>query len=197
MKKICTDCNETKSLEDFGPEKRGKYGRRAKCRICMRKRSQAYESKPEVAQRKKELRDQWYLDNPDYNRKYHEENRERTNEQNRNWRIANPEYMPNYLAKYLPEYNQRPERREANRMQALNRYRGLVGQLPKDCMAQLIKLYGEACMNPNCDRDDSILTIDHVVPVSKGGVNTMDNVQILCYTCNRRKGNRSEDDYRN
>lgn len=104
--------------------------------------------------------------------------------------------MPEYLAQYLPEYNQRPKVKEANRMKSLNRYRSLVGQLPKDCMAILIKRYGERCMNPDCAGSDSILTIDHVKPVSKGGTNTMDNVQILCYSCNRRKGNRNEDDYR-
>jgi len=194
--KTCTDCQETKSLEDFGPEKRGKFGRRSKCRVCMRKRTQAYQAQPEVAARRKELRDQWYRDNPDYNRKYFEKNREHILELNRNWRIANPDYMPEYLAKYLPEYHQRPEVKEADRIRSLNRYRSLVGELPKDCMAILIGRYGEACMNPDCDGLDSILTIDHVKPVSKGGLNTMDNVQILCYTCNRRKGNRNENDYR-
>lgn len=196
MEKTCTDCKETKPLEDFGPEKRGKHGRRSKCRPCMRERTQTYEARPEVAQRKKERREQWYRDNPDYNRKYYEENRERVQELNRQWKIANPDYMPEYLAKYLPEYAQRPEVREANRIKSINRYRGLVGKLPKDCMDILVKKYGERCMNPDCDGDDSILTIDHVIPVSRGGSNTMDNVQILCYTCNRRKGNRNEADYR-
>ena len=34
------------------------------------------------------------------------------------------------------------------------------------------------------------LTIDHIKPVSLGGENTLDNVQILCATCNFKKGNR-------
>lgn len=194
--KTCTQCKVSKPLEDFGPEKRGKYGRRSKCRECMRENTRAYESRPDVAKRKKERRDRWYEENPDYNRRYYEENREHINELNRTWKIANPDYMPEYLAKYLPEYNQRPERKEANRIKSANRRAGMVGELPKDCMAILISRYGERCMNPDCDGTDSILTIDHVRPVSKGGTNTMDNVQILCYTCNRRKGNRNSNDYR-
>ncbi|AII29081.1 HNH endonuclease [Propionibacterium phage PHL082M03] len=33
---------------------------------------------------------------------------------------------------------------------------------------------------------------DHITPVSRGGLNTLDNGQIICRTCNRSKGNRSE-----
>jgi len=32
------------------------------------------------------------------------------------------------------------------------------------------------------------LEIDHIIPVSRGGGNTMDNLQTLCKPCNRGKG---------
>lgn len=32
-----------------------------------------------------------------------------------------------------------------------------------------------------------IYTIDHIVPLSKGGTNGADNIQLLCYLCNKRK----------
>ena len=36
------------------------------------------------------------------------------------------------------------------------------------------------------------LELDHIVPRSKDGSNTDDNLQLLCGYCNRKKGNRSQ-----
>ena len=36
----------------------------------------------------------------------------------------------------------------------------------------------------------------HIVPHSKGGPSTFENLQILCSKCNRAKGNRSQTDFR-
>lgn len=33
------------------------------------------------------------------------------------------------------------------------------------------------------------LTQDHIIPRSKGGATVKENIQALCYRCNKRKGN--------
>lgn len=196
MEKTCRQCGEAKPIEDYHNEKRGKFGKRSACKFCYNAKMKEYRDSPQGQAVVKAYRDRWYQNNPDYNRRYYDENRAHIKELHRNWLLANPDYMPEYLSKYLPEYDQRPERKEANRIKSANRRASLVGQLPIDCMDVLMTKYGVRCMNPDCDGKDAILTIDHVKPISKGGLNTMDNVQLLCYTCNRRKGNRNEADYR-
>lgn len=42
------------------------------------------------------------------------------------------------------------------------------------------------------DEPHLLLEIDHIVPLSKGGMTTEDNLQTLCWKCNRSKGSKLE-----
>jgi 5-methylcytosine-specific restriction endonuclease McrA len=62
-----------------------------------------------------------------------------------------------------------------------------------------LKAQFERC--PRCQREWSeiparasgdVITVDHVIPLSKGGSNSIDNIQPLCYSCNSIKGARLE-----
>lgn len=41
-----------------------------------------------------------------------------------------------------------------------------------------------------CGYQDPYIEFDHIIPRSKGGPNTIENIQLLCRGCNRRKSNK-------
>ena len=47
------------------------------------------------------------------------------------------------------------------------------------------------CLCGRSSKDGVKLEVDHIVPVSKGGRTTMDNLQTLCWDCNRGKSNKN------
>lgn len=63
------------------------------------------------------------------------------------------------------------------------------GTIPLNVRAAVIARDGFACRHCGCT-DVQTFQIDHVVPWSRGGTDTVENLQTLCATCNRSKGNR-------
>jgi len=54
--------------------------------------------------------------------------------------------------------------------------------------------HGNKCLA--CGDTKAALEPDHVTPLERGGTNTIENIQPLCGSCNRRKGDRYRIDYR-
>lgn len=48
----------------------------------------------------------------------------------------------------------------------------------------------QKCGNSIRKEPNLLLEIDHIKPLSKGGVTTEENLQVLCWRCNRSKGNK-------
>ena len=63
--------------------------------------------------------------------------------------------------------------------------RRLGGKQRKLAYSHLVERDGEKCCN--CGATNN-LAVDHIVPISRGGTNKMDNLRLLCKLCNSEKG---------
>jgi hypothetical protein len=72
---------------------------------------------------------------------------------------------------------------------------GQFDELTTQDIDALIAFYDFTCLYPGCDVKPAT-SVDHVKPLSKGGTNTFDNLQLLCVNHNKQKGD-EEIDYRN
>lgn len=72
-----------------------------------------------------------------------------------------------------------------------------VGSHTEEQWQALLKICGHQCLccksKPRRIDRASILTKDHVIPIIRGGSNSIENLQPLCMTCNARKGTKAID----
>lgn len=71
------------------------------------------------------------------------------------------------------------------------RLANIEGKITKNEWIALKNKYNNTCLK--CKRTDVKLTLDHVIPVSKGGSNTIENAQPLCLSCNSSKHDKTID----
>ncbi|MCI0488970.1 MAG: HNH endonuclease [Blastocatellia bacterium] len=89
----------------------------------------------------------------------------------------------------------RDRARMQNRIDQANyraRCYGVEGQVS---LREWLKMLGEFDGCCCCCGDSEEIEMDHIRPTSKGGPHTIENIQPLCASCNKRKG-KSDKDYR-
>jgi 5-methylcytosine-specific restriction endonuclease McrA len=98
---------------------------------------------------------------------------------------ANPEY---YALKMRKQQIKNPVLFQRNNMNYRLRKIRVGGTLSNGIWYKLFKNQNGICVYCKIDLSSVKTAIDHIQPISKGGTNTDDNVQLLCVSCNCRKG---------
>lgn len=146
------------------------------CKPCVRAKNNAWAAKNRDARNAKCR--EWNAKNADSKRatnaRYRAKNKESINERRRIKRALDPSMERNKSAK----------RRAAK------------GVLPKDIVAKLLLKQNSKCTC--CGISLSFgYHLDHIVPISRGGSNTEDNVQLLSPQCNLQKHKLTFDEFLN
>lgn len=121
---------------------------------------------PEYAEKVREKSRRWYSNNADVMRERYRNNAAFFRSKSKQWRLNNPE-------KYTA-------------LMMLMRHRRLdvSGSFTAEEWRQLKERYGNRCL---CCGRRRPLTVDHVIPVVKGGTGDIGNIQPLCFACNMAK----------
>jgi len=68
-------------------------------------------------------------------------------------------------------------------------------RIPLNLRRRVIERDGLYCVYCDDDLRDAEIHMDHVIPESKGGETSYNNLQVTCRKCNLAKGSLSEDDF--
>ena len=61
--------------------------------------------------------------------------------------------------------------------------------LPRDIMLKVVRRDNQICQVCFKHVRDDEIEFDHIIPYSKGGPTTVENIRLLCRSCNRKKSN--------
>lgn len=64
--------------------------------------------------------------------------------------------------------------------------------IPRDVMLKVVRRDGQICQKCFEGVPDNLVEFDHVIPFSRGGTSTVDNIRLLCRDCNRGKSDSLE-----
>jgi len=203
--KVCSKCDIEKSLDSFYKDSTKKDGYRCECCSCRKLYNK--EHKAEI----KLYRDK-------YNKTYYQKNREKAITYSNQYRKNNEQKVKESSKKsYLKTINTRKiylinNKQKIKKQQSewyylikdTKHYRNIIkarntkrrhleknaGNFTAQDWKEVLEKHGEYCLH--CGSVEHI-TVDHVVPLSKGGSNTKDNLQPLCLSCNCSKGTKTMD----
>jgi hypothetical protein len=197
--KICTKCGTEKTKTDFHVDKQSKDGFKSSCKLCANALSTLWrkDNQEKLREQKQkyydlnkyklsEYKKKWYAANRihdiELSRKWQKENEKRVSENKKQWRLNNAERDKENHKRYVSENRDKYRMYDKNRRA---RKIGSCGAVSVKEWEELKKKHNNKCLC--CGRDDVKLTMDHVIPISKGGPNTIDNIQPLCKSCNCSK----------
>lgn len=178
MKK-CSRCGQAKPLDGFHRQAASRDGRAAACRECVAKYvKERYWRDPERRRAEsKKYRDAHPERRRQWQRAYNERHREEIRA-----RFAAMGWRGRWAAL-------NPEKRRAN--EAKRRARRRLTQVEPVDYEAIYERDGGVCYlcgEPVVDVDREF---DHILPLSRGGTHTEDNIALTHAICNRRKGIRS------
>ncbi len=198
--KKCSRCKENKTEAYFHRNKSRADGLSTECKPCVLARAKArYLADPKKSIEKCK---KWQRENAEHMRKYSAEYRSATKDRRsavfkawreknalkraddiRKWKAENVEHKRQYEREY---FKQNPGPIRARNADRRAKTKGCAGGVSAAWIEHLLVLQKKQCAVCTKSIPDSY-HVDHIFPLSKGGVHVKSNIQLLCKRCNLTK----------
>lgn len=144
------------------------------CRTCLREKTKSWQAIERNKMLNRAYARDWALSNP-----------ERAAQNKRAWRLINLQALTAREA----ERSKRPDRQVERRLSEARRRAMKHHSRGTHTRAEVLALLEKQCGKcPYCAASiRGKYHIDHVLPLSRGGTNAIENIQLLCPPCNHRK----------
>lgn len=189
--KECTKCGVQKGAADFYSDSQKKDGLSSSCKECKKVQNNLYakSNKERKAKYDKMNRDRNNVEIKKRKKEYSDSHKEEKKAYDKRYRADPLNKVKRY--KSLKEYRERNPGKMAARKAA---YRALkLSQTPEltdEEKLQVIEIYKEAIALRKTTGDT--YHVDHIIPLSKGGLHHPLNLQIITASENLSKGNRCD-----
>lgn len=105
----------------------------------------------------------------------------------RNYLKLNPPYLGKNHPRWRGGVKNDPSYGHAYKAAYRARKQKAEGSFSREEWESLKKRFGYMCLCCKKREPHILLTADHIMPLSKGGGNSIQNIQPLCHSCNSRK----------
>jgi 5-methylcytosine-specific restriction endonuclease McrA len=191
--KTCTKCGEWKPYSEYFKAKSCKDGYRGDCKKCKSEINKLWRNNN--IERTKELEAHWRENNKEkvariqkryseknkdqkreYSKRYYKENKVKIAEREKQWREKNRDIV-----------------HAKNYRRHLYRHKLKFSPFERLLLLDKSKWKCQSCgiaVHDYNTNDSAKAHIDHIIPISIGGTSDLNNLQILCRTCNLAKSNK-------